>query len=296
MNAIRASVAVTILIQCLSSWAATTNSPSSFDQGVINSNSRNWDKAITNLTEAILFDPTNTLAYGCRGWCYCKKGDFAKAINDFSLQIQLDPTNAVAYCNRGSVYGITHEFDKAMIDFNECLRLNPTNVIAYEGLARVHFSKGEYNQAINDWNQYLRFAPNDDLALSYRGLDYFLTSQFDKAVDDFHKSIQINSTNDEAYNNLAWLRATCPVESFRNGGEAVKDATRACELTHWKRFDWIDTLAAAYAEDKDFVSAVKYEKQAMEMNGIGDKDRKTMQRFLSLYEKQQPNHEGQKYD
>jgi tetratricopeptide (TPR) repeat protein len=122
-----------------------------------------------------------------------------------------------------------------------------------------------------------------------------MTSQFDKAVDDFHKSIQINPASDEAYNNLAWLRATCPVESFRNGKEAVEDATKACELTHWKRSDWIDTLAAAYAEAGDFEEAIKYQKQAMNMKEVTENDFKNMQRNLSLYEQNRPNHEGQKW-
>jgi len=90
------------------------------------------------------------------------------------------------------------------------------------------------------------------------------------------------------------LRATCPVESFRNGKEAVEDATKACELTNWKRWDWIDTLAAAYAETGNFEQAVRYEKQAMSMDDVRENDRSKMQGRLLLYEQHQPYHEGQK--
>ncbi len=46
---------------------------------------------------------------------------------------------------------------------------------------------------------------------------------------------------------LAWLEATAPSGRYRDGRAAVRDATRACEMTHWKDTNALDTLAAAYA-------------------------------------------------
>jgi tetratricopeptide (TPR) repeat protein len=121
-----------------------------------------------------------------------------------------------------------------------------------------------------------------------------MTGQFGKALEDYHDAIEINPKNGFAYNGLAWLRATCPVASFRNGEEAVKAATKACELTNWQIANWIDTLAAANAEMGNFAQAIKYEKQAIAMAGSSEKYLRLMQRSLSLYERHEPNHEGQK--
>lgn len=55
------------------------------------------------------------------------------------------------------------------------------------------------------------------------------------------------------FNNLAWLRATCPDQSLRESGEALSLARRACELSDWGEANKIDTLAAAYAETGDFL-------------------------------------------
>ena len=56
-----------------------------------------------------------------------------------------------------------------------------------------------------------------------------------------------------AHNNFAWLLATCPNPSFRNGKEAVKHA-KCGDFTHWQDYD---TLGAAYAETENFEKALR---------------------------------------
>ena len=95
---------------------------------------------------------------------------------------------------------------------------------------------------------------------------------------------------DVALNSLAWLRATCPETGTRDGKEAVKLAIKACELSNWTYWGYIDTLAAAYAEAGDFKDAVKYQKEALKMveKSTGHPE---LQRRLALYEQKQPYRE-----
>jgi non-specific serine/threonine protein kinase/serine/threonine-protein kinase len=91
---------------------------------------------------------------------------------------------------------------------------------------------------------------------------------------------------------LAWLQATYPLAELRDGTEAIKNATRACELTNWEEGSSIDTLAAAYAEAGDFESAVKWQEKAIAL--VSDPWRHMldagMKARLELYRAHKPYH------
>ena len=85
---------------------------------------------------------------------------------------------------------------------------------------------------------------------------------YNQAIRDYNEAIRLDSKS-PAWNQRAWLQATCPDEKYRDGKKAVADATRACELTSWKDATNLDTLAAAYAESENFDEAVKWQEQAI---------------------------------
>ena len=98
--------------------------------------------------------------------------------------------------------------------------------------------------------------------------------------------------NAKICNTFAWLLAVCPDASVRNGKEAVQFATKACELATWGDWRYLDTIAAAYAETGDFENAVKYQKMAVNMEGLTTTgDQAGLKQRLGLYEQHKPYHE-----
>ncbi len=80
--------------------------------------------------------------------------------------------------------------------------------------------------------------------------------QVRQAVEAYTETIQSVSNHVPALNNLAWLLATSPDDSIRDGGRAAALAEKACELSEWKQAVIMGTLAAAYAEAGRFPEAV----------------------------------------
>jgi len=118
--------------------------------------------------------------------------------------------------------------------------------------------------------------------------------EYIKAIDDLEMAIQFDPNHALAYNNLAWLQATCPEAEIRDPPEAVQNATEACKLTNWKEWMYLDTLAAAYALAGDFEKAVKWQKKAIDL--LTENDRSKWQNIfesqLKLYQSGKRYHEG----
>jgi hypothetical protein len=123
------------------------------------------------------------------------------------------------------------------------------------------------------------------------GQIYASHGQFTNAIDICREVIRTNPKDDWSYNLLAWIEATCPDPSLRDGKEAISAATKACDLTTWKEWSWIDTLAAAYAESGDFQRAIQFQEQALRTGNPPESDQNAMQDRLALYKQSQPYRE-----
>ena len=249
-----------------------------------------FDKAIADYNEAIRLDPECTVAYALRGQAWGSKGDFAKAIADFDAAIRLDPTNVEVLVPRGAARIAKGDFDKAIADFNEAIRLDPRDAEAYALRGVTWRMKGDYNKAIADDTEAIRLDPEDAQPYVHRGAVWYLKGNFAKAIADFSESIRLDPEDAEALNSRAWLWATCPDASHRDGPKAVASATLACELTGCKNFALVDTLAAAYAEAGDFAAAVMWQERALEMCQ-DEKEREPAQARLAQYSAKQPYRE-----
>ena len=92
---------------------------------------------------------------------------------------------------------------------------------------------------------------------------------------------------------LAWLLATCPDAAARNGPEAVRQATKACELTQYAQPLLIGTLGAAQAEAGDFLAAIATAERAaalastLHLERVAARNRE----LLQIYRQNQPFHE-----
>jgi Flp pilus assembly protein TadD len=218
-------------------------------------------------------------------------GDLDGAIRDFTQAIRLNPQDSLAYGLRGKAYSDKGDLDNAIKDLDESIRLNPKDALTRNNRGYILTKRGQVDMGLRDLNEAARLDPQFALAYANRGFAYSKRGDFQKALDDFNEAIRLNPKDGKAYNSLAWLLATCPDASFRDGERAVQAARKACELMDWKLWYCVGTLAAAYAEAGEFSRAVGYEKQALSMGGLNNKERIEALEELQLYQQKKPYHE-----
>jgi tetratricopeptide (TPR) repeat protein len=252
------------------------------------------DRAIADFNDAISLTPNDARAYAFRGAAYESKGDNDRAIADLSEAIRLDPTNERAYAERGAVHGRMGDYDGSLSDLNEALRVNPQFGSAFVNRGVSYSRKGDDARALADYTEALRLNPKDVHAYANRGSLYVRKGDYASALADLNEAIRVDPEGGGsglAYNNFAWLLATCPEESFRDGHKAVQYATTACELRHWKHWPFLGTLAAAYAEVGQFDTAVAWQEKSIELPECPQAEREKGRRRLELYQGGHPYHE-----
>jgi Flp pilus assembly protein TadD len=255
-----------------------------------------YARAIALLTAAIEKEPDNATAYATRGMAYYSKQDYDRAIADYSEVIRLKPTLGRAYAARAVAYKEKAEFDKAIADFEEAIRLTPQEVELREGLASAHFGRArrstDRNKKVSDYNEAIRLRPAFVEAWVNRGLAHERGGDYEKALTDYSEAVRLDPTGIGGLNAAAWLLATCPKGTLRNGKQAVEFGKKAYELTDGKDTNVLDTLAAAYAEAGDFESAIKLQKAYLEAPRLNSNAAAQGRLRMGLYESHNPFHES----
>jgi tetratricopeptide (TPR) repeat protein len=166
---------------------------------------------------------TNRLAateYDKHGYDLLNKHDYENARRYFDAAIRTDPHMWTAYYNRVVTFCQQKKWSAALQDLNSSVRLKPSFFDATYKRSLVHRKLGNYKGSLAD-------------------LDILITLS-----SKVHNSLEA----EQSLNDRAWILATCPEASIRNGQLAVADAMKACKLNDWTLGSSIDTVAAAYAE------------------------------------------------
>ncbi len=145
--------------------------------------------------------------------------------------------------------------------WSDTLTKNPDAWLAHLNLGAVLSQQGRMPEAVSHWEEALRIHPNAYEAHFNLGLNSLQLGRPQEAMDHWEEALRIRADYPDAQNNLAWFLAT-RAESG-NPVRAVMLAERACELTHNRKPDFLDTLAVAYAAAGRFDDAVATAQRAV---------------------------------
>ncbi len=177
--------------------------------------------------------------------------------------------------------------------FEHALQVTSKNACAHFSLGNELANQGKTQQGLKEWETAIEIEPGRADIHGRIASSLSRQGDFTGAIARYRRALQIDPDHAEVLNNLAWLLATCPEASLRNGPEAVRLALKACELTRFGRTIMVGTLAAAYAEAGRFAEAATTAQKACALateEGDGALLARNQQ-LLDLYRTGQPYHE-----
>jgi len=183
----------------------------------------------------------------------------------WSHALAVTSNNDVAQNNLGIVLLRKGELDDAMSRFQAAVNLRPENAPAHDNLAKAFLQKGQVNEAMFHYRKLLEIQPDNSEARNILGTVLIQQGRVGDAIEQWQETLAAEPENGNAKSNLAWVFATYPEASFRDGPKAVQLAEQALQLSGGKNALIFRTLAAAYAENGRFAEAIESAQRGFEL-------------------------------
>jgi len=145
--------------------------------------------------------------------------------------------------------------EEAIAHARTAAQIRPANAGVY-GEVPVGLEGKALDEAILFWSARVENEPNNIGARNTFGVLLVQKHQTRAAVEQWESALALNPNDGNAQSNLAWVFATAPDASLRNGTRAVELAERALKLAGGINPILYRTLAAAYAESGRFDDAI----------------------------------------
>jgi tetratricopeptide (TPR) repeat protein len=190
-----------------------------------------------------------------------------KALPALEAALAAAPRNADLHSQVGDWLGQIGKHTEAEAALRKAIELQPDLAPAHFRLGIELSRKGK--EGVDGARQELTAALRLDPKLLPARLSLL---QFAARAKDYaemerllREGVAITPGSPDLANALAWLLATCPEDSRRNGAQAIEWAEKACEATKHADHTMLDTLAAAYAAAGRFDEARKWIADAIKL-------------------------------
>jgi tetratricopeptide (TPR) repeat protein len=208
----------------------------------------------------------------------------------FSHAIEATQDNHLAHFNLADALLKQGKPASALEHYKKALKIMPGYSDAALAIGNIFADRGDLNQAAEYFEKATQLTPDSLAANCNLAITLQRQGRLNEAVIHFTKAIRLAPDMPSPMNDLALLIATHPEIKNRDVNEAVRLASRACELTNYNNPAVLGTLAAAYAAAQRFPEAVDTARKAITIaDSINQLQIKNIiQRHLSFYEQGKP--------
>lgn len=246
-----------------------------------------------HFARALELDPDNPEAHLAMGKAWFMAGEWSRAHQYLARTIELNSASDEAYFHLGLILRNENRLGDAEAMLMKALAYQPNNANVLNNLGVIQLEQGRYPEAIAALQGALDVYPEHLNARYNLGMCLWASGNSKEAVSQYRQVLEMKPNWGVAANALAWLLATDRHADVRNGHEAVKWAEVAVQSDHGKNPEYLDTLAAAYAEARQYEKAVQVVRKALTV--ARDSADTTLigkiEGRLRLYEAERPFHD-----
>jgi tetratricopeptide (TPR) repeat protein len=207
------------------------------------------------LRAALEADPGSARGFNDLGVLLVQTGRVEEAVAQFEKAAELKPDFAAARTNLGGALARLGRLEEALGQLRKALESDAGYAPAHYTLGLVLSQRGDAPGAIREWRNALEIDPQYAEAHDRLGDALYTQGRTAEALAHWLDGIQLQPNDAPTLRRAAWVLATSPDATLRDGGEALALAVRAMELSGGNDARILDTLAAAYAEKGQFASA-----------------------------------------
>jgi len=221
------------------------------------------DEAIAQFRMALEFDPDNVKAHNNLGHVLAAKGQVNEAIIQYRMALKIKPDYINASYDLGNVMFDLGRLKEAVLYYQMALETEPDFIEARFNLGNALLNLGRLDEAIAQYQLVLKIKPDYAGARNNLGAALKQAGRTAEAVDQYRKTLETQPENIDALDNLAWVLATSPQSSLRDGASAVVTAQKTVQLSGGENPSTLRTLAAAYAETGRYAEAMETARHAL---------------------------------
>jgi Tfp pilus assembly protein PilF len=216
--------------------------------------------------QRITFGAASVLLVGALSWrAWLQTSYWRDSETLFTHALAVTSNNDVALNNLGIIFLDKGQLDEAISKLQAAIDLRPENAPAHDNLAKALLRKGQVSQAMVHYRKFLELEPANVEARNTLGTALIQQGHVREAIDQWQEALATQPENGNAASNLAWVFATCPEDSIRDGTRAAELGERALRISGGKIPMIYKVLAAAYAENGRFAEAVETAQRGAEL-------------------------------
>lgn len=177
--------------------------------------------------------------------------------------LELNSHDARADNDSGISLVVQGRLDPAIEEFRHAIKLDPNMPSVHYNLATALARRGDIDEAIDNLKRELAIQPNSEPASKMLAAVLSNREHVAQALKEINERLKETPKDPDLLEEGAWIMATSPYASIRNGADSVRRAELAWKITGGDDPQSLGTLAAAYAEAGRFDDAVMAAKRGI---------------------------------